>query len=57
MPDGTQQKKPASPFILGMIVGGFVLIVMESLFFGFLAAIATGFLVNRDRREDEEERS
>ncbi|GLQ19729.1 hypothetical protein ACFFUB_14970 [Algimonas porphyrae] len=38
---------------LGLIVGGFVWIVFDSLFFGFLAAAAVIILRKRDEREDE----
>ncbi|MGB3456438.1 MAG: hypothetical protein WBG08_08880 [Litorimonas sp.] len=41
-------------FVLGIVVGGFVWLVMDSLFFGFLAAAATGLLISRDNREDED---
>lgn len=50
-------KQTPSAFVAGLVVGGFVWIVFGSLVFGFLAAIATGFLINRDRESEEEDHS
>lgn len=50
-------KQTPSAFVAGLVVGGFVWIVFDSLVFGFLAAIATGFLINRDREPEEEDHS
>ncbi|MEM7729944.1 MAG: hypothetical protein AAF311_11835 [Pseudomonadota bacterium] len=45
-----------SPFVMGLVVGGLSWVIFDSLFFGLLAAAATGLLMRRDAREDEEDR-
>lgn len=42
-----------SPLVFGLVVGGFVWLVFDSVALGIVAAFATFFLVKRDQEEDE----
>ena len=44
-----------SPLVFGLVVGGFVWLVFDSLALGIVAAFATFVLVKRDQDENAEE--
>lgn len=46
-----------SPLLLGLIVGGFIGLVFDSLALGLIGGGATFLLVKRDQRNDEDEAS
>lgn len=48
-------KEDKSPLVFGLVVGGFVWLVFDSLALGIVAAFATFFLAKRDQEEDAEE--
>lgn len=56
-PKMTKPNQPAdkSPLVFGLVVGGFVWLVFDSVGLGIVAGFATFFLVKRDQQEDIEE--
>ena len=51
--DAPGHNRLKSPLLLGLMVGGFVGLVFDSVALGLLAGSATFFLIKRDQREDE----